>query len=136
MKTEAFEELADLADIGTNELSSAAEQDRADVIRLEARAELERRNDPVTIDRLMKDADDGVWLWYARLDGGVETRVRDDLTVVVRWTPDPGYPDRAYAVIHSYLSNVRCNLDCMHDLDELIRVFSIPQQRKTVDVLE
>ena len=95
--------------------------------------EQDRRRQLVSLDGLMRDADTGHRLWYARLDGGVETRVRDDLTVIVRWTSDPGYPDRAFAVVYSSISNVRANLDTMHDLDELIRVFSIPPTRKPVE---
>lgn len=93
----------------------------------------DRRRQLVTIDGLMRDTDNGRRIWYARLDGGVETRLRDDLTVIVRWTPDPGYPDRAYAVLHSSHTNVRANLDTMHDLDELVRIFSLLSTRPPLE---
>lgn len=109
-----------------------------DVIRTfeaEMEARLERTEQLVTRQILEGHHENLLRSWYATRDGGYETRVRDDVKVIVMWGENPGYPDPAYALVVNPFgpSRIRVNLASMADLDDLIRLLSIPPMRPAIE---
>lgn len=100
--------------------------------------ELERRRAQVTRHRLQSEEELERYRWRAGIGGQLITMVRHDISIEVRWTEDREGPPMAYALVVNRFGNhrVRCNLDCMHDLDELIRLFAVPPIERGVDVLQ
>lgn len=128
MKHYTLQRILQLAFGGRDELSSRDDADRANTVISEAEVELQRMKQLVTRSVLESYAENNLRRWNPTLEGGMETKVRDDVKVIVMWGENPGYPDPAYALIVNPFgpSRIRVNLDNMHDLDELIRVLSIP----------
>lgn len=88
----------------------------------EARAELERRQAPITRERLLRE---GPWQTIGGR-GSVSVFVRIGVSIVVRFDPVTGGRIATILEVSSGSSSPEVNLYSMADLDDLMRLYSHP----------